>query len=82
MWVRSLPVKSRKGLARDVADDVTDTDYWAQNGTNNGNLFAIIIIILTDGARNRVKRKKEKKEKKKSSHKYMKRTNERTIVRV
>ena len=46
MSVRSLPVKSRKGLARDVADDVTDTDYWAQNGTNNGNLFAFLFFIF------------------------------------
>ena len=58
MSVRSLPVKSRKGLARDVVGDVTDTDYWTQNGTDNGHLFAtfIFFFFLTDGARNRVKK--------------------------
>ena len=62
MSVRSLPVKSRKGLARDVADDITDTDYWAQNGTNNGNLFAIFFFfIIFFNRRGEKSRKKEKK---------------------
>ena len=46
MSVRSLPVKSRKGLARDVVGDVTDTDYWTQNGTDNGHLFATFIFFF------------------------------------
>ena len=50
MLVRSLPTKSRKRLVRDVFDtfatharlvyDVTDTDYWAQNGSTHGRVLA------------------------------------------
>ena len=63
--VHSLPAKSRKGLARDVfvafathagyVYDVTNRDYWAQNGSIHGRGFATFKRqFLTNRKRNRV----------------------------
>ena len=53
MLLRSLAMKSRKGLARDIFGtfakhvdmglvyDVTNTDFWAQNCSTLGRVFAI-----------------------------------------
>ena len=70
IFVRSLPTKSRKRLARDVFDtftthaglvhDVTNTDCRAQNGSTHGRVFATFIQrrFLTNRTRNRANRVK------------------------
>ena len=66
MSVRSLQMKSRKRLARDVlhsfashsspVHDVTNIDCWAQNGSTHGRVFETYKRgFLTNRTRNVVK---------------------------